>query len=175
MCYGGRLLGRGGGPGFWFDVRGLRAALPVQLGLRVAGSCGVVARLRAVLCRDGGPGRGCWRRGCRGCLGSGSSGCLLGRGGGPGCWFGGRGLRAAYLVQFGLWVAASCGVVVSRGCGASPRGLCRVVVWFSPGFFHNKPGTFCLINGYGKAFAFGFKKNKLLFQFSPYIHVVSLS
>jgi hypothetical protein len=29
----------------------------VQLGLRVAGSCGVVARLRAVVRRDGGPGR----------------------------------------------------------------------------------------------------------------------
>jgi hypothetical protein len=113
-CGGGScgcLLGRGGGPGSWYDVRGLRAALPEQFGLRVAGSCGVVARLRAVLCRDGGPGRGCWRRGCRGCWGSGSSGCLLGRGGGPGCWCGGRGLRAAYLVQLGLWVAESCGVV----------------------------------------------------------------
>jgi hypothetical protein len=29
----------------------------VQLGLRVAGSCGVVAHLRAVVRRDGGPGR----------------------------------------------------------------------------------------------------------------------
>ena len=122
------------------------------------GELDVMARLRAVLCRDSGPGRGCWRRGCRGCWGSGSSGCLLGRGGGPGCWYGGRGLRAAYLVQLGLWVVVSCGVVVSRGCGASPRGLCRVVVWFSPGFFHNKPGTFCLINIRGKAFASRFKK-----------------
>jgi hypothetical protein len=30
---------------------------PVQLGLRVAGSCGAVARLRAMVCRDGGPER----------------------------------------------------------------------------------------------------------------------
>ena len=83
------------------------------------------------------------------CGGS-SCGCLLGRSGGPGWWCDVCSLRAAFLVQLGLWVAVSCGVVVSRGCGASPRGLCCVVVWFSPGFFHNKPGTFCLIKGEAK-------------------------
>jgi hypothetical protein len=38
------------------------SSFPVQLGLRVAGSCGAVACLRAVVRRDGGPGRwfGCF-------------------------------------------------------------------------------------------------------------------
>jgi hypothetical protein len=33
------------------------SSFPVQLGLRVAGSCGAVAHLRVVVRRDGGPGR----------------------------------------------------------------------------------------------------------------------
>jgi hypothetical protein len=33
------------------------SSFPVQLGLRVAVSCGVVARLRVVVRRDGDPGR----------------------------------------------------------------------------------------------------------------------
>jgi hypothetical protein len=49
---------------------------PVQLGLRVAVSCGIVARARAVVRRDSGPGRWCWRSAGRG----GAVGC---RGGGP--------------------------------------------------------------------------------------------
>lgn len=70
---GGLTLRRGGGPGCWCGGRGLRAVCHVQLGLRVAGACGVAARARAVVRRDGGPGRWCWwfaRRGeavgCRG-------------------------------------------------------------------------------------------------------------
>ena len=35
-------------------------------GLRLAELCGVVARVRAVVCRDGGPGRWCWRSARRG-------------------------------------------------------------------------------------------------------------
>jgi hypothetical protein len=37
-------------------------SFPVQLGLRVAGSCGAVTCLRAVVHQDGGPGRwsGCF-------------------------------------------------------------------------------------------------------------------
>jgi hypothetical protein len=34
--------------------------MSVQLGLRVAGLCGVAARSRAVVYRDGGPGMWCW-------------------------------------------------------------------------------------------------------------------
>ena len=45
---------------------GLRAVCSVQLGLRVAESCSVVARVRAVVRRDGGPGRRCWRSARRG-------------------------------------------------------------------------------------------------------------
>ena len=45
---------------------GLRAVCSVQLGLRVAVSCSVVARVRAVVRRDGGPGRRCWRSARRG-------------------------------------------------------------------------------------------------------------
>ena len=50
----------------WCDGRGLRAVRSVQLGLRVAESCGVVAPVRAVICRDGGPERWscCGRRPC---------------------------------------------------------------------------------------------------------------
>jgi hypothetical protein len=71
----GLALGQGGGPGYWCGRRGLRAVFPMQHGLRVAGSCGIVARVRAVVRRDGGPGRWCWRSvgrgGAVGCQGSG--------------------------------------------------------------------------------------------------------
>jgi hypothetical protein len=49
---------------------------PVQLVLRVAVSCGVVAQARAVVRRDGGPGRWCWRS-------AGRDGAVRCRGGGP--------------------------------------------------------------------------------------------
>jgi hypothetical protein len=56
------------------------SSFPVQLGLRVAGSCGVAARGRAVVCRDGGPGRWCWwfagRGGAVGCRGGSLKGSL---------------------------------------------------------------------------------------------------
>jgi hypothetical protein len=48
----------------------------MQLGLRVAGSCGIVARARAVVRRVGGPVRWCWWSTGRGR----AVGC---RGGGP--------------------------------------------------------------------------------------------
>jgi hypothetical protein len=40
----------------------------VQLGLRVAELCGVVARVRVVARRDGGPGRCCWGSLCDECI-----------------------------------------------------------------------------------------------------------
>jgi hypothetical protein len=58
---GGLTLCQGGGSGCWCNGRGLQAVCPVELVLRVTGSCGIVARERAVARQDGGPGRWCWR------------------------------------------------------------------------------------------------------------------
>jgi hypothetical protein len=60
---GGLTFRPGGGSGCWYGRCGLRAVCPVQLGLRVARLCGVEARARAVVSRDGGPGRWCFRFG----------------------------------------------------------------------------------------------------------------
>jgi hypothetical protein len=53
----GCRLGLRAAPGCWCGGRGLRTVFPVQLGLRVAGSCGAVARPRAVVRRNSGLGR----------------------------------------------------------------------------------------------------------------------
>jgi hypothetical protein len=90
------------------------SSFPVQLGLRVAGSCGVAARARAVVRRDDGPGRWCWWSAWRGR----TVGC---RGGSP----------EDYL----CWVhrdLVSCG---RRGCLDACR-RCRVAqLFWRIGFF----------------------------------------
>jgi hypothetical protein len=51
------LLGQGGSPGSWCSGHDLRAVFPMQLGLWVAGSGRIVARLWAEVRRGGRPGR----------------------------------------------------------------------------------------------------------------------